>query len=318
MDIILILLVALLVEFAIGDPPNAIHPTAWFGKVIYLFERFGLRGGKTYQFVYGTAATLLLAAVVAAAAWLLADWLRDINYALYIIASGVLLKMTFSFVYLRKTALHIKRLIENDETLDKARFELRALVSRDTSKLPRPYLVSATVESVSESLCDSLVSPLFFFVVGSLFGTFGLAAAFGFRVVSTFDSMIGYHGKYEYFGKFPARLDDVLNYIPARLSALVIIAGAWLTKMGARRAWRVAKVDHLKTESPNAGWPMAAAAGALGVQFEKIDHYRLGRIDRPMTPGVIDDSLRLINSATLVWFIICFAIGGAYIALAKA
>ncbi|MEL7562131.1 adenosylcobinamide-phosphate synthase CbiB [Dehalogenimonas sp. 4OHTPN] len=315
MDIVLILLVALLIEFAIGDPPNAVHPTAWFGKAIYFFERFGFRGGKTYQFVYGTVATLFLAAGGAMAAWFLTDWLREINYALYIIVSGVLLKMTFSFVYLRKTALHIKRLIEKDETLDKARFELRALVSRDTSKLPRPYLVSATVESVSESLCDSLVSPLFFFVVGSLFGTLGLAAAFGFRVVSTFDSMIGYHGKYEYFGKFPARLDDVLNYIPARLSALAIIAGAWLTKMEARRAWRVAKIDHLKTESPNAGWPMAAAAGALGVQFEKIDHYRLGRIDRPMTPGVIDDSLRLINSATLVWFIICFAIGGVHIAL---
>lgn len=316
MDIVLILLVALLVEFTIGDPPNTIHPTAWMGKAIGFFERFGLLGGKNYQFIYGAAVTIILTSVVAAAVWLLTDWLRGINYALYIIAGGVLLKMTFSFVYLRKTALHIKRLIENDQTLDKARFELRALVSRDTSKLSRPYLVSATVESVSESLCDSLVSPLFFFVLGSLIGPFGLTAAFGFRVVSTFDSMIGYHGRYEYFGKFPARLDDVLNYIPARLSALAVVAGAWITKMGASRAWRTAKMDHLKTESPNAGWPMAAAAGALGVQFEKIDHYRLGRADRPMTPEVINDSLRLINSATFVWFAICFGVGGVLIALA--
>ncbi|MEN8614116.1 cobalamin biosynthesis protein [Dehalogenimonas sp. THU2] len=309
MDIILILLVALAVEFIIGDPPNAIHPVAWLGKVISFFERFGLRAGKTYQFLYGALITVILMLAVAAAAWFLVEWLKSIHYILYIVVTGILLKVSFSFVYLRKTALHIKQLIEKDETIDQGRFELRALVSRDTSKLSRPYLVSATVESVSESLCDSLVSPIFFFLL------FGLPGAFAFRVVSTFDSMVGYRGKYEYLGKFPARLDDVLNYIPARLSALVVIVAAYLTKMGARRAWHIAKSDHLKTESPNAGWPMAAAAGALGVQFEKIDHYRLGRADRPMTPDVVEDSLRLINSATMVWFIICFAVGGMIIAL---
>ncbi|APV44241.1 adenosylcobinamide-phosphate synthase [Dehalogenimonas formicexedens] len=318
MDIVLILLVALAVEFTLGDPPNVVHPVAWIGKAISSLERLGFIGGKTYQFVYGAVATLGLTAVVITASLFIVSWLKDINYVLYVIVAGVLLKMTFSFVYLRKTALHIKHLIENDETLDKARFELRALVSRNTSKLTRPYLVSATVESVSESLCDSLVSPLFFFVVFSLFGPYGIAAAFGFRVVSTFDSMIGYHGKYEYLSKFPARLDDVLNYLPARISALLVVVAAGITRMGARRTWSIARVDHLKTESPNAGWPMAAAAAALRVQFEKIDHYRLGRADRPMTPEVVDDSLRLINSATWVWFIICFAAGGLLYALAKA
>jgi adenosylcobinamide-phosphate synthase len=317
LDIILILLVALAVEFTIGDPPNAVHPVAWIGKAITFLERLGFIAGKTYQFAFGMVMTIGLTAIVTLAALFIVVWLKDINYVLYVIAAGILLKMTFSFVYLRKTALHIKHLIEKDETLDQARFELRALVSRNTSKLSRPYLVSATVESVSESLCDSLVSPLFFFVVFSMFGPFGLPAAFGFRVVSTFDSMIGYHGKYEYLGKFPARLDDVLNYIPARLSALMVIVAAWLTKMGAKRTWQIAKVDHLKTESPNAGWPMSAAAGALRVQFEKIDHYRLGRAERPMTPDVVDDSLRLINSATLVWFVICFAIGGLIIVIAQ-
>jgi adenosylcobinamide-phosphate synthase len=311
LDIILILLVALLVEFSVGDPPNAFHPTAWIGKAISFLERFGFKGGKTYQFIYGALITIVLSLAAFTAFWFLVEWLKGINYALYIIVTGILLKTTFSFVYLRKTALHIKGLIEKDETIDQARFELRALVSRDTSKLSRPYLVSATVESVSESFCDSLVSPVFFFLL------LGLPGAFAFRVVSTFDSMIGYHGKYEFLGKFPARLDDVLNYIPARISAFLVIVAAWLTKMGAWRTWRIAKVDHLKTESPNAGWPMSAAAGALGVQFEKIDHYRLGRADRPMTPGVVDDSLRLINSATLVWFIICFAVGGLVYALAQ-
>ncbi|TFG45974.1 MAG: cobalamin biosynthesis protein [Dehalococcoidia bacterium] len=308
MDIILILLVALAIEFTIGDPPNAVHPVAWLGRIISFFERFGFGGDKAYQFFYGALLTLTLAAGVGIATWFVVGWLKDLNYVLYIIVVGVLLKASFSFVYLRKTALHIKKLIEQDETLDQGRFELRSLVSRDTSKLTRPYLVSSTVESVSESLCDSLVSPVFYFLL------FGLPGALAFRVVSTFDSMVGYRGKYEYLGKFPARLDDVLNYIPARISAFVVIIAAYFTRMDASRAWRIAKADHLKTESPNAGWPMAAAAGALGVQFEKIDHYKLGRPDRPMTPSVVDDALRLINGATLIWFMVCFVVGAIVLA----
>lgn len=309
MDIILILMVALLIEFTIGDPPNIVHPVAWLGRVISFFQRLGLKGGKYFQFIYGLLLTLVLALGVAAITWVIVVWLRDYNYALYIVFAGVLLKASFSFVYLRKTALHIKNLIESERTIDQGRFELRSLVSRDTSKLPKPYLVSATVESVSESLCDSLVSPIFYFLL------FGLPGALFFRVISTFDSMIGYRGKYEYFGKFSAYLDDVLNYIPARISALVIVIAAYFNGRKANRAWIIAREDHNKTESPNAGWPMAAAAGALGVELEKIGCYRLGRPDRPMTPGIIDDSLRLINKATLVWFVICFTAGGIVFAV---
>mgnify|MGYP005857219617 CR=1 FL=1 len=310
MDIILILAVALLIEFIIGDPPDRVHPVAWLGRLISFFERFGLSGGKYYQFFYGVLLTLLLAAGVAVTTWFIVEWLKDFNFILYIIFTGILLKASFSFVYLRKTALKIKKLIESDKTIDQGRFELRSLVSRDTTSLSRPYLVSATVESVSESLCDSLISPLFFFLL------FGLPGAFFFRIVSTFDSMVGYRGKYEYLGKFPAYLDDVLNFIPARISVLVIVIAAYFTERKLKRAWSIAMEDHKKTESPNAGWPMAAAAGALGVQFEKIGYYRLGSPDRPMVPSVIDDSLRLINGATLVWFIICFVAGGIIFAIA--
>lgn len=308
MDIIYILVVALVIEFTVGDPPNAIHPVAWVGKAISFFERFAFISGKAYQFIYGVVITLLLTIGVILAVISILDWLKDINYWLYILAAGVLLKVSFCFFYLRKTALGIKNQLESGK-LEEARFDLRGLVSRDTSQLSGPFLVSATVESVSESLCDSVVTPLFYFLI------FGVPGAVGFRVVSTFDSMVGYHGKYEYLGKFPARLDDVLNYIPARITAGLIIVSSMISGMSARRAMAIARRDNRKTESPNAGWPMAAAAGALDVQFEKIGHYRLGDSHRTMTTGIIDDSLKLINGATFIWFVVCFAVGGVVFAV---
>ena len=131
--------------------------------------------------------------------------------------------MTFSIKGLRRAAFKIKNLLQDDD-LDKTRFELRALVSRDTAGLPRPLLASAAVESVAEGTCDSLVAPLFYFLL------LGVPGAIGYRVVNTLDAMIGYHGKYEYLGKFAARLDDVLNYIPARLAALLLVLAAAFQK----------------------------------------------------------------------------------------
>lgn len=306
MDIIYILIVALVIEFTIGDPPNLFHPVAWIGRVISFLERFGFLGGKVYQFIYGTIITLVLSVGVILAVFFLLDWLKGINYWLFIAVAGALLKVSFCFFYLRKTALGIKKQLESGK-LDEARFDLRGLVSRDTSKLSEPFLISATAESVSESLCDSVVTPLFYFLI------FGVPGALGFRVVSTFDSMVGYRDKYEFLGKFPARLDDVLNYIPARITAGLIILSSLINGKSVRRTLAVVLRDNCKTESPNAGWPMAAAAGALDVQFEKIGHYRLGDNNRPMTTGVIDDSLKLINGATWIWFTLCFAIGGVII-----
>ena len=139
------------------------------------------------------------------------------------------------------------------------------------------------MESVAESTCDSLVAPLFYFLL------LGVPGAIGYRVVNTLDSMIGYHGKYEYLGKFAARLDDVLNFIPARLTALLLVLAAFVMKRNGRKAWQTALREHAKTESPNAGWPMAAMAGALDVRLEKVGHYQLGKenafwCQRPLIP----------------------------------
>jgi adenosylcobinamide-phosphate synthase len=297
MDVLIIFSLALLIDLALGDPPDAFHPVAWMGRLIVLLEKIGTRARPWFQFVYGLFITILVTTLFAAAAYLLLAYLEEKSWVVYIVVGAALLKMTFSFTGLRRAANHIKRLLQDDK-IDGARFELRSLVSRDTSNLPKPLLTSAVVESVAESTCDSFVAPLFYYIL------FGVPGALAFRAVSTFDSMIGYHGRYEYLGKFPSRLDDVLNYIPARLTALLIVVAAVIHRGSAGQAWRVAINDHARTESPNAGWPMAAAAGALNVQMEKVGYYKLGARNKPMTPGTIDASIKLAGVTAIVFVLL--------------
>jgi adenosylcobinamide-phosphate synthase len=305
MSILLLLALALILDIAFGEPSDAFHPVAWMGKVISFLERRGLSRPTSSHFAYGVMITIAIVALFAVPAYFLLSYLKGVSLVAYVIVGALVLKLTFSFRGLRRTALKIKNLLQNDK-LDKARFELRALVSRDTSTLSQPQLVSATVESVAESTCDSFVAPLFFFLI------FGVPGAIAYRVVSTLDSRIGYHGRYEYLGKFASRVDDVLNYIPARITALLLVAAAFFSRRNGKRAWRVALSNHSKTESPNAGWPMAAAAGALNVQLEKANHYKLGNGGAALTPKTIDKSLILMRLAAVFWVLICFASRGGY------
>ncbi len=219
------------------------------------------------------------------------------NITAGIVIAALLLKSTFAITGLRRAAQKIRDLLK-EENLGKTRFELRALVSRDTSKLSKPQLASAAVESVAEGLCDSLVAPMFFFLL------LGVPGAVGYRVVNTFDAMIGYHGKYEYLGKFAARLDDVLNYIPARISLLLLVMAAAFRKSG-RRAWQTARREHTRTESPNAGWTIAAMAGALDTRLEKTGHYVFMENGSAPSIKTIDNAVRIFLTASFIWVVIC-------------
>ncbi len=246
--------------------------------------------------------TLVTTGLFATGAYLVLFYLKGVSYAAYVAVGAVLLKSTFSLRELRRAALGIKRLLL-EEKLDEARRELRSLVSRDTRGLPGPLLVSATVESVAENVSDSFVAPLLYFLL------LGVPGAIAYRAVNTLDAMVGYHGHYEYSGKFASRLDDVVNFIPARLTALLLVLAAVLSRRDGGSSWQVMLSDHARTESPNAGWPMAAAAGALNVRLEKPGQYQLGQAGVPLVPQVIDDGLRLMEIAALFWVAICFTAG---------
>jgi len=301
-DIILILALALAIDLAWGEPPGVIHPVVWMGKVASFLIAGGRGRPRWLQFVCGAGVTLLLIGLFAAASYFILFYLEGLSSIAYVVVGGMLLKSTFSLRELGRAALRVKELLLGEE-LDKARGELRSLAGRSTGGLDRPLLVSATVESVAENTSDSFVAPLFYFLL------FGVPGAIGYRVVNTLDAIIGYHGEYEYLGKFASRLDDVVNFIPARLTALLLVLASFLLRKNARVSWRVAVREHARTESPNAGWPMAAVAGALGVELEKSGHYKLGRGGARLVPGTIDGSLKLMRVAALVWVAVCFIVG---------
>jgi len=311
MEIVLLLSLALVIDLALGEPPRLIHPVVWMGKVISLLERVNVGRSTFVQLLYGFVITLTIIGLFTAPVYFMLFYLKSLSFVAYVIVGAVLLKSTFSLRELWRVALRVKRLLLK-EKLDEARCELRSLVSRDTEGLPKPLLVSATVESVAESTCDSFVAPLFYFLLPLLFGVpglFGILGAVAYRVVNTLDAMVGYHGKYEYLGKFASKLDDVLNFIPARLTALLLALASLLSRRGAQASWQVVFGEHSKTESPNAGWPIAAMAGGLNVQLEKVGHYRLGRANALLVPETIDAALKLVQVAVLTWVLICFIAG---------
>lgn len=301
MEYIVILLLALIVDLTLGELPSPFHPVAWLGKLIQLEVKIAPRQGKWARLLCGTLMVLGTVALLALPSYFLLAYLAGVNQIVYILVAAILLKVTFSIKGLRKAALSVKRALEAKNLMG-ARREVKSLVSRDATKLGEPHLVSATVESVAENLSDSFVAPLFYFII------FGVPGAIAYRVVNTFDAMIGYHGEYEYLGKFAARLDDGLNFIPARISGVLLVLASYLLKKDGRRAWQVMFRDHGKTPSPNAGWPMSAVAGALEVRLEKIGYYRLGDKGSPLSPGLISSGIRLVYSACLFWVLFCLAV----------
>lgn len=301
-EILLILSVALAIDLVLGEPPRLIHPVVWVGKVTSLLEKANTGRYPIVQFVYGAGITLTVTGLFTVLAYFILFYLESFSFVAYVVIGAVFLKCSFSLRELRQAALYVKQLLLK-EKLDEARFELRSLVGRNTQGLPAPLIISATVESVAESTCDGFVAPLFYFLL------FGVPGAVAYRVVNTLDSMIGHHGRYEYLGKFAARLDDALSFIPARLTALLLVLASFLSRREVRASWQTMLSDHTKTESPNAGWTMAAIAGALNVQLEKVGHYKLGQANALLRPETIDAALELTLIAMLSWVLICFIVG---------
>lgn len=297
MELILLFILALALDLVLGEPPIFIHPVVWMGKVISFIIKWGVGRGPRIQFVFGCMVVLFTIALFVTPVYFLIFYLKGINAVLYVIISAALLKTTFSLIELRRAALIVKNSLLADSK-DNARFELRALVGRDTSNLDNGLMVSAAIESVAENSCDSFVAPLFYFLF------LGVAGAVAYRVINTFDAMIGYHGEFEYLGKFAARLDSAANFIPARITALLIVLASWIMKKNTCMAWRIMLRDRSKTESPNAGWTMSAIAGALNVRLEKTGYYTLGDNNSSLTLSKIDDSLQIIMVAAFAWSVL--------------
>jgi adenosylcobinamide-phosphate synthase len=276
------LLGALALDLLIGEPPTELHPVVVMGRALSALERHAPHS-ELARLVYGAAAGLglpLFWVLLGGVAERLLPWQ----------AQAMLLKTTFA----GRALMVAGRQVEDDlrgRDLGRARRDLRSLVSRPTLDLDEPLVAAAAIESLSENFIDSWLAPLL------AYAAFGLGGACAYRAANTADAMWGYRTpEYEWLGKVPARLDDTLNWFPARLGALFLICAG-----GRRRhAFEVYRRDARRTSSPNAGRVMAACAGQLGVRLEKVGHYTLGAEGHPPAATDIAAARQLVGRAMLL------------------
>jgi len=294
-------LLALLFDLLLGDPPNRFHPTAWMGSLIAFLLRWRPRGNRFAELAYGVfilivGVTLSMFAGIAIMQFmhfLIPNRQSPIPYLLI----ALFLKLTLSRRGLERAAGEGQSALQASDLPQARRLLSWHLVSRDTSQLDESEVAAAAIESVAENASDGIIAPLFFFALG------GLPAAFAYRFINTADSMLGYHDEErEWLGKVPARLDDLLNFIPARLAGLFIVLSAPFCGGSLSQAWKIVRRDSGQTASPNAGIPMSAMAGALGVELKKVGHYALGKGLRP--PALPD----LARARRMLFIAIGFAV----------
>jgi adenosylcobinamide-phosphate synthase len=290
---------AVALDLATGEPPARWHPVVWLGRALGRAERRA--PGRSVA--DGVAAVLAVTAGAWAAARLAAAMTRRLGWP-GVVLEALALKPAFALRRLAEAAGRVESALRAGD-LPAARGHVgRDLVSRPTADLTVDEVASAAIESVAENLVDSVAAPVLAYAAG------GLPAAWAYRAVNTADAMWGYRdARYERFGKAAARLDDALNLVPARLGAATLAAGAVLAGEDGRGAARMAWGQHGRTASPNAGWPMAAMAGALRVGLAKRGAYRLGDAALPSSPDAIRRARRIFGWAAAITMVV--AVGTA-------
>lgn len=290
----LVIVGAVLIDASFGEVPNRVHPVVgmgWLTRRVLSLRPSGERVAPATEFWFGVLLVVVVVGASAAVAWALESAVAelaslvlehtrgDVGLTAALALTSGLEALFVSTLFAGKGLIDAGKRMRNAlaTSLDDGRAALSHLCSRNPQPLGREELCGATVESLAENASDSFVAPLFWYVCATLLGGSGLIAAAVYRAANTLDAMVGYRGRYEYVGKCAARFDDVLNWVPARVTALTLCVAAALCRLDARKAWRVAWSEHGATESPNAGWPMSAAAGALGVELTKRECYVLGR-----------------------------------------
>jgi adenosylcobinamide-phosphate synthase len=279
---------ALLMDMLWGDPPNRWHPVAWIGQGIAWAEQHAPTRSSFWAFLYGLGLACSGGLTLGSIGRVLEKALERIPL-LGLLPQAWLLKTAFAGRSLALAAGKVQWALEHRDLDEGRRLVSWHLVSRDTTSLGAEHVAAATIESVAENTGDGFVAPVFYYAL------FGLPGAWAYRFLNTADAMLGYHDeKHEWLGKAAARLDDVANFIPARLTALLFLAAARLTGEDAQRGWAIWRRDAGKTASPNAGHPMSAMAGVLGVELEKKGVYRLGEGLPLPEPADIARSVRLM------------------------
>ena len=276
MNHLMALSLAVCLDLIFGDPYWMPHPVRLMGFFIKRLEIFfrktchtqvklrkaGVRILVLMIAIFGGGTFALFQALFWVGPWY--AFAGEVLFSYWILSGGCL----------AKEARKVKNALS--QSIYKARKQIAMLVGRDTQNLNPAEIICAAVETVAENTADGIISPLFFLMLG------GPAAGMIFKAVSTMDSMLGYMNKiYRDIGRAGARADDVLNFLPARMTGVFLVCAAWLMRLDYKNAGRILKRDHANHKSPNCGWPEAAAAGAMRIRLGGTHMYFGESIEKP-------------------------------------
>jgi adenosylcobinamide-phosphate synthase len=301
LESIIIIGVAIILDLIFGDPKNRYHPTAWIGNLVGIITTRMKNENNNLEKLGGIFIVIIpisVSCILLTSLELSIDLfnIELLSIIFSIIISIILFKLTIAIKGMEIHVLHILDSIQKDDLIQ-ARKNLSMIVKRNTKDLDKKQILSGTLESLSENIVDGITGPMFYFAL------FGLPGAFVYRIVNTIDSMVGYKTEmFKNLGWFGANCDNILNYIPSRLTGLTMVLGAMILGHNWKNCYEIFKRDGKKTDSPNAGYPMAALAGALGTKLEKIEHYSLGVDTQEITSQKVKDAIILMKVTSLLFF----------------
>jgi len=303
LESILVVTFALILDLIVGDPKNKFHPTSWIGTLIAKIVPMIKNKSPNVEKIGGIILVVSVTALVATILVFLTIEINNIPIEfvasiISVLVGVILLKTTIAIRGMEKHAIAVMLSIEKND-LETARTNLSMIVKRNTKDLDKNHLLSGTLESISENTVDGVTGPLFYFTF------FGIPGAFIYRIVNTIDSMIGYKTSiFRNIGWFGANCDNILNYLPARITSFVMVIAAMILGNDWKKSYQIMKRDGKNTESPNAGYPMAALAGALGTRFEKIDHYCIGEGNQDLTKSHLYSAIALMKVTSILFCVI--------------
>lgn len=305
--IILALLIALAIDMVFGELPTRIHPVVVMGSIIGFFKNIFINIKNRLSGLMVVVCVCFVCSVILYVIYLVGN----VNVILLFVIFTILFSSTFSVNMLLQTAVDVENALKTD--IDKARQLVSYLVSRNTDELKESYIVSAAIESLTENITDSYVAPVFYyFIFGLIILVYPiennlfylLLVPMFYRILNTMDAMLGYKtDELKEIGYFPAKIDDVLNFIPSRIAGVFVVISAYLLKMDGKNAFKVMMRDARKCPSPNSGYTMASTAGALNVQLVKQNTYILGDDIKNKTAEDISKAVRL-SRFTIILFTI--------------
>ncbi|HSV50083.1 MAG TPA: cobalamin biosynthesis protein [Candidatus Acidoferrales bacterium] len=295
-DSVFIFTLAVLIDLIFGEYPDRIHPTIGIGKLIIYFKKKAKHPNPRVEKANGVLMALVIMLIAALPVGALLVWLRlSFGSIPYIIAGAVLFKATFAISGMGQYTKPIAAALKKND-LAGARKWLPYIVRRDPNSLNERQIVSAAVESIAESTTDGITAPFFFFAL------FGVPGSFAYRVINTLDSMVGYKTEeYRNIGWFSAKMDTLTNWLPARITAYLMVFAAMLLGENWRESWSVLQRDKHKTSSPNAGFTISAMAGALSIQLEKQGCYTLGDDHGHISHEDIGKALRIMTLTSVLF-----------------